>query len=97
MAETLTEALGRLKVRITELTKENARLRARNRELEVKTEEYKEQAEEAEAARRRAELDVEYLKISYQLAADPDQLIATRRRIAQLIRNIDRCLEMLKE
>lgn len=97
MADTLTEALGYLKVRIKDLTEENTRLRALNRELLEKTEKYRIEAAEALEARNRAELDVEYLKISHRLASDPDVLIATRRHIAQLIRNIDRCLEMLKE
>ena len=30
-------------------------------------------------------------------AHDPDTLVVARRRIAHLIRNIDRCLDMLKE
>ena len=41
--------------------------------------------------------DCEYLEVSHKLADNPDTLVATRRRLAGLIRNIDRCLEMLKE
>ncbi|MDE7179686.1 MAG: hypothetical protein K2N88_00580 [Muribaculaceae bacterium] len=97
MADTLTEALGRLKVRISSLTAENASLREANRKLSEENAQLRELATEAGTARRRAELDAEFLAVSHKLADDPDTLIATRRHIAQLIRNIDRCLEMLKE
>lgn len=46
--------------------------------------------------RRRTEKDVEYLTMSHRLADNPDTIIETRRHISRLIRNIDRCLEMLE-
>lgn len=97
MADSLLDTLGRLKVRIQDLTAENARLRARNTELEVLNDELMRNAEESAAGKHRAELDAKFLAVSHKLADDPDTLIVTRRHIAQLIRNIDRCLEMLKE
>ena len=39
----------------------------------------------------------EFLAVSHKLANDADDLVAARRHIAGLIRNIDRCLEILKE
>ena len=53
--------------------------------------------EEAYAERDRARLDAEFLAVSHKLANDADDLVAARRHIAGLIRNIDRCLEILKE
>lgn len=53
--------------------------------------------QESQKERDRARLDVEFLQVSHKLADNPDTLVATRRRLARLIRNIDRCLEMLKE
>lgn len=93
----MIEAIERLKSRVKALTEENRRLRGRNAELELRHSELQKQAEEADSGRQRAELDAEYLAISHKLAEDPDTLIKARRHIAQMIRNIDRCLEMLKE
>lgn len=97
MAETLKAALEELKVRVKALTTENRRLREENAELESQNRTLKELTSEAEQRRQRAELDAEYLAVSHKLADTPDTLINTRRHISQMIRNIDRCLEMLKE
>lgn len=97
MADTLLTALDRLRERIREITARNAWLEERNRSLEKENAELRRDSEEALAARDRALLDAEYLSVSHRLAEDPDTLIATRRHVAKLIRNIDRCLEMLKE
>lgn len=93
----MTALLDRLQSHIRELIASNESLRRRNAELERENADLLQMADEAEQARHRAELDAEYLAVSHKLADNPDNLIATRRRIAQLIRNIDRCLEMLKE
>lgn len=97
MEESLFSILDKLEDRIRNLTEQNSRLELLNEELKEDNENLKRKAAEAEAARERAELDAEFLAVSHKLADNPDSLIATRRRISQLIRNIDRCLEMLKE
>ncbi len=76
---------------------QRARLMDRNRELEEENESLRRALAEAKSDRDRALLDAEYLTVSHRLADSPDTLIDTRRHIAKLIRNIDRCLEMLKE
>lgn len=97
MAESLITNLEKLNGRIRDIMSENRRLKARNASLEEENADLRRQRLESDAARARAELDAEYLAVSHKLADNPDNLIKTRRRIAQLIRNIDRCLEMLKE
>lgn len=97
MAKTLISDLEKLNGRIKEVVAENRRLRERNAALETENADLRMLRLESDAARERAELDAEYLAVSHKLADSPDNLIKTRRRIAQLIRNIDRCLEMLKE
>ena len=97
MEESLFSILDKLEDRIRNLTEQNSRLELLNEELKEDNENLKRKAAEAEAARERAKLDAEFLAVSHKLADNPDSLIATRRRISQLIRNIDRCLEMLKE
>lgn len=97
MAETLIDILERLNVRIKALAAENVRLRNDNEALQERNNELIKLREEADERRHRAELDAEYLAVSHRLAEDPDTLLAARRHISRLIRNIDRCLEMLKE
>lgn len=97
MAESLIEILQQLKAKQELLTFEVERLRARNQELENLNLALQQNETEALKKRDEALLEVEYLKVSYKLAESPDNLVATRRLIAGLIRNIDRCIAMLKE
>lgn len=97
MAESLITTLDRLNARIKDVTARNAALEARNHALEDQNADLRRKVEEALRERDRALLDAEYLTVSHRLAASPDTLVDTRRHIAKLIRNIDRCLEMLKE
>lgn len=97
MADSLISILKELDKKIKGLKSANAALRNANEALVTENEELRRRTVEAEEMRDRALLDVEYLEVSHKLADDPDSLIKTRRHISQLIRNIDRCLEMLKE
>lgn len=97
MADSLMPLLDRLDAKIQELNARNAELQLVNDQLRSENEDLKRKAEEAYAARDKAQLDADYLTVSHRLADNPDTLIATRRQISQMIRNIDRCLEMLKE
>ena len=97
MARTLLTILDELEQRIEQLQGEMEDLRRKYSELEEQNAYLIRQEEAARRAREAALADVEYLKISYRLAASPDSLVETRKIIAGLIRNIDRCIEMLKE
>ena len=97
MARTLLTILDELEQRIEQLQGEMEDLRRKYSELEEQNAYLMRQEEAARRAREAALADVEYLKISYRLAASPDSLVETRKFIAGLIRNIDRCIEMLKE
>lgn len=89
--------LEKLDARIKELKARNAEMRLELEQLKAENDELRREAEEAKALKDKAQLDVEYMEVSHKLADNPDSLIKTRRRISQLIRNIDRCLEMLKD
>ena len=93
MAQSLLSVLERLEARQEELRAEMESLRKRNRELEEENADLRRKEAEALEIRDKALLDAEYLR----LAENPDTLVETRRIIAGLIRNIDRCIEMLKE
>lgn len=97
MAESLLSLLDRLQQHVSRLAVLNAELKDENAALKRENESLAMKAEEAEKRRERAELDVEFLKVSHRLASDPDTIISTRRRIAGLIRNIDRCIGMLEQ
>lgn len=97
MATNLLSELRRLHSRLEGIEGRLRTLEARNRALEEENAELQRQQREAYAARDKALLDCEYLQVSHKLADSPDTLADTRRRIAGLIRNIDRCLDMLKE
>lgn len=97
MAQSLLSILEQLEAREDELRKEMESLRERNRELEEENADLRSKEAEALKIRDKALLDVEYLSVSYRLAENPDSLVDTRRIIAGLIRNIDRCIAMLKE
>lgn len=97
MARTLLTILGDLEQRISLLQGEMEELRRKNSELEQLNSELVKREAEARQARDAALTDVDYLKVSHRLADSPDSLVETRKVIAGLIRNIDRCIEMLKE
>ncbi len=97
MAQSLLSILDQLQEHIASLKEDIGHLQKRNRELEEENAGLREKAEEAISARNKALLDVEYMSVSHKLADSPDTLADTRRLIAGLIRNIDRCIAMLKE
>lgn len=97
MATSLNSALETLMARVESLRQSYEELRKRNDVLEQENTRLREAAEEAEKMKLQAETDAEFLAVSHKLADNPDTLVETRRIIAGLIRNIDRCIEMLKE
>lgn len=97
MAANLLTDLDILEARLRQTTATLKALRERNRELEQRNAELLRDAQEARRERDKALQDAEYLAVSHKLADSPDTLLDTRRHIARLIRNIDRCLVMLKE
>lgn len=97
MATPLPDILDTLRLQIEAKRKEYARLKERNRLLEEENADLRRLAAEAQKEREKAMLDAEFLAVSHKLADSPDTLVSARRHLARLIRNIDRCLEMLKE
>lgn len=97
MASYLMTLLETLRKQVVSIKKRNAELEARNRELSEENASLLRDMEKVREERDRALLDVEFMAVSHKLADNPDNLILARRKIAGLIRNIDRCLEMMKE
>lgn len=97
MTKSLSSILDQLEARIDGLHKEIAMLKEKNLQLEAENEDLRSRERETLQKLDKANLDSQYLMMSHRLASSPDTIIETRRMIAGLIRNIDRCIEMLKE
>lgn len=97
MADPLLEKILRLQRHIATLQEANRKLTERNKEIEAENTDLRLKADEAAQRLHESQLNEEFLRMSYRLASSPDTIIETRRHIARLIRNIDRCLDMLKE
>lgn len=97
MAIPLTELLKSVDDKVISLVDLNEALRARVEMLEQENLALNTQLNELTAKLTSADNDIKFLKVSHKLADSPDELIATRRLIARLIRNIDNCISMLKE
>ena len=97
MARSLLTVLDSLREKIDALNRGVETLRTHNRELEEENEVLRRTIEDTVRERDKARLDSDFLAVSHRLAQDPDQIIDARRLISRLIRNIDRCIEMLKE
>ncbi|MDE6409569.1 MAG: hypothetical protein K2K81_04920 [Muribaculaceae bacterium] len=97
MAPSLLSVLESMRVKIGALKESVDELRARNRILEEENEVLRRTIEDTARERDKAKLESDFLAVSHRLAQDPDTIIDARRLIGRLIRNIDRCIEMLKE
>lgn len=97
MDQPLVSILSDISGKLSELAASQDSMKAKIRSLEVENGNLKEELSDTRSQLQQALLDVEFLKMSHRLADSPDSLIATRRRIARLIRTIDNCISMLKE
>ena len=97
MAPSLLSVLESMREKIDALNESVNDLRTRNRMLEEENEVLRRTIEDTSRERDKARLESDFLAVSHRLAEDPDTIIDARRLISRLIRNIDRCIEILKE
>lgn len=97
MATSLLSVLESLREKIAAMAANVEKLRENNTSLQMENDELRRQLRQALKERDEARLESEFLAVSHKLADDPDKIIDARRLIAGMIRNIDRCIEMLKE
>ncbi|MDE7413049.1 MAG: hypothetical protein K2N05_04560 [Muribaculaceae bacterium] len=97
MASSLLSVLESMRGKIDVLKENVEDLRVRNRILEEENQALRRTVEDTRRERDKAKLESDFLSVSHRLAQDPDSIIDARRLISRLIRNIDRCIEMLKE
>lgn len=97
MAKPLIPVLQDLDKEINKLTSVHQNLYARIHNLEEENRNLRLELENTRALLRQSEIDAQFLTMSHRLAGSPDTIISTRRRIARLIRTVDKCISMLKE
>lgn len=97
MAQPLIPLLQTLDSKINDLSAVHQRLHARIDSLEEENRNLRIELEETRELLRQAQTDAQFLTMSHRLAASPDTIISTRRRIARLIRTVDKCISMIKE
>ena len=97
MAKSLIPLLQNLDDEINRLTSVQQNLHTRIRNLEEENRNLRLELENTRALLRQSETDAQFLTMSHRLAESPDTIISTRRRIARLIRTVDKCISMLKE
>lgn len=86
----LSSQIDRLSASYETLMNEADGLRVRLQDMEYENRKLTEEL-------RQARQEADYLKISHRLADDPDGLVEARRWIDRMIRDIDRCISLLKE
>ena len=76
---------------------EQEKLRNQVKELHKKNLELSQQHEVDTDKLLKAQKEIEFLTMSYRLAASPEALVAARNKISQMLRTIDSCIRMINE
>lgn len=90
VAKSIGDKAGQLARRIEQLEDENKALRQEADDL-------REQTRQAREDLHRVQLEVDFLTVSYRIADKPEKLADARRHVANLIRILDRCIDLLKD
>lgn len=97
MAANLTQTLKRLSDKCDTLAAKYEELSALCKSKDDTIEELTQQAEQLRIDLQKAQLDNQYLRLSHKIAPDRDQVQEGKALIAGLVREIDRCILLLKE
>lgn len=97
MASSLSDVLLELRGKIDSLVKSGRDLGDENRRLKEENQDLRNEIKALNGQLQRKTLDSEFLEVSHMIADTPDALVLARRRIATLIRTIDKCIAMLEE
>lgn len=97
MALSLNSLLKNIDEKVSRLSSSRDQLSQRISILEKENEDLRLELDQTKKKLDKALTDVEFLTVSHRLADSPDSLVATRRKIARLIRHIDNCIAMLKD
>ena len=93
----LLQSFSILSKKVDLLLEKQNKLQSRIKFLENLNEELKRQHEIDVASIEKAQKEIEFLSLSYRLAASPEALVSARNKISKLIRTIDSCIRMINE
>ncbi|MBO4965439.1 MAG: hypothetical protein J6C81_04145 [Muribaculaceae bacterium] len=97
MAVPLSVLTEELKRKIERLASKYAEGVAERESLRAQVDMLKTDIERMRKELDKARLDIQFLTVSHKLAQSPDALVDTRKVVAALIRDIDKCIAQLKE
>lgn len=97
MAVSFQQSLSTLESNVRALSQQKQQLAAYKEALEAENEELSSEIRKLSEENKALKADVEFLRLSHRLAQNPDDVIEGRRKLASLIRDLDRCIAQLKE
>lgn len=97
MADSLLNTLASIRLKITALETKLRQEQETAHALRQQVDELTRAIAEKDKELAKARSDAEFLIYSHRLADNPDTIVETRRQIAKMIRDIDRCIDMLKD
>lgn len=97
MGASLQNILNRLETKTDTIVGHCLALKEEIARLTAENEALREEISELQDLRTHLSIENESLRVSHKIASTPDDLIASRRHIARLVRDIDKCISQLKE
>lgn len=97
MTTNLSEMLSRLTRKSELLAERYALLKAYSDDLKSQLEELQEEKIGLQIELEKIKVENEYLKVSHKIAPTPDDVKASQELIAELVRNVDKCISQLNE
>ena len=93
----LLTAVKSLSRKVDALIETRKSLLDRIKDLEATNAELRKQHDLDVASLEESKKEIEFLSVSHRLAASPEALVATRKKVELLIRTLDNCIRLIKE
>lgn len=97
MAQSLSNIMSSVDEKLIKLIEHHKQQTLRIDELQAENNNLHAELEETKRELEKSRQDTEFLVMSHRLADNPDTIIQTRRRIARLIRTIDKCISIIRD
>ncbi len=96
MADSPTALIAGIQQKIAMLADSRDRALARCEELSARISDLEADLTESRESLQKANLDIEFLKLSHRLADSPEAIVNARKTISRLIRRIDSAINLIK-
>lgn len=97
MAINLSDLIRRLSQKSRLMAESYSAVKAENDKLREYNEDLQAKIKELQIELDKSRLDNEYLKVSHKIAPTVEDVKTSQKMIAELVRNIDKCISQLKE